>query len=66
MDISLIPYSQHEELDTRETAGAHVPALFVNAGQRAQFRFIEFFTANIRNPNTRGILSRDAEVLFVV
>jgi integrase len=31
-----------------------VPALFVAAGDRAAFRFVEFFTANIRNPNTRA------------
>ena len=31
-----------------------VPALFVNAGGNAVRRFIEFFTANIRNPNTRA------------
>jgi site-specific recombinase XerD len=32
---------------------AGVPALISAAGKRASFRFIEFFTANIRNPNTR-------------
>ena len=30
-----------------------IPALFVDAGDRATYRFIEFFTANIHNPNTR-------------
>jgi integrase/recombinase XerD len=30
-----------------------VPALFVHAGDKAAYRFIEFFTANIHNPNTR-------------
>jgi hypothetical protein len=29
------------------------PALVVAAGESAQVRFIEFFTANIRNRNTR-------------
>ena len=37
----------------RRTAGTQVPALFACAGERASVRFIEFFTANIRNPNTR-------------
>jgi len=32
---------------------AGVPKIFSAAGERATFRFIEFFTANIRNPNTR-------------
>ena len=32
---------------------AGVPTIISAAGERASFRFIEFFTANIRNPNTR-------------
>jgi integrase/recombinase XerD len=39
-----------------------VPALFANAGERAAFSVIEFFTAHIRNPNTRadyGVAVRD-------
>jgi site-specific recombinase XerD len=35
-----------------------VPALFTNAGDQATYRFIEFFTANIRNPNTREAYAR--------
>lgn len=31
-----------------------VPVLFANAGQKATHRFIEFFTAEIRNKNTRA------------
>ena len=30
-----------------------LPTLITNAGDLAAYRFIEFFTANIRNPNTR-------------
>jgi site-specific recombinase XerD len=30
-----------------------LPAVIANEGQRASKRFLEFFTANIRNPNTR-------------
>src|SRR3954451_498819 len=30
-----------------------MPVIISAAGKRASFRFIEFFTANIRNPNTR-------------
>ena len=29
------------------------PALVAAGGERASYRFFEFFTANIRNPNTR-------------
>src|SRR5919199_122358 len=30
-----------------------LPAAILRAGERASWRFIEFFTANIRNKNTR-------------
>lgn len=39
---------------------AHVPALVSQAGERAGVRFVEFFTANIRNPNTRRAYARAA------
>ena len=35
-----------------------VPALFAQAGDQATYKFIEFFTANIRNPNTRAAYFR--------
>ncbi|MGO9357807.1 MAG: tyrosine-type recombinase/integrase [Xanthobacteraceae bacterium] len=35
-----------------------VPAVIGRAGQRASMRFVEFFTANIRNPNTRAAYAR--------
>jgi hypothetical protein len=35
-----------------------VPALIAAAGERASLRFLEFFTANIRNPHTRRAYSR--------
>jgi site-specific recombinase XerD len=34
--------------------GVPVPAMIAAAGERAALRFIDFFTANIRNPNTRA------------
>ena len=37
-----------------------LPALITAAGERAQIRFIEFFTATIRNPNTRRAYARAA------
>jgi site-specific recombinase XerD len=39
---------------------AGVPELFAGAGPRARYRFIEFFTARIRNPNTREAYYRAA------
>jgi integrase/recombinase XerD len=41
------------------TSGS-VPALFTNAGNDAVRRFIEFFTANMRNRNTRAAYARAA------
>lgn len=38
--------------------GFSVPALIGGAGDRASRRFVEFFTANIRNPNTRTAYAR--------
>src|SRR5437773_8933428 len=35
-----------------------IPTMFAAAGQAAAWRFIEFFTANIRNPNTRAAYAR--------
>src|SRR3984957_11453205 len=45
-------------------ASAGVPATIANAGQRAGLRFIEFFTANIRNPNTRRAYHRSCTDFF--
>jgi integrase/recombinase XerD len=37
----------------RVEKGIVLPAIIADEGQRASKRFLEFFTANIRNPNTR-------------
>jgi site-specific recombinase XerD len=41
-----------------------VPAIVAALGERASFRFFEFFTANIRNPNTRRAYARAAHEFF--
>lgn len=43
---------------TAGAAGFSLPALVTAAGERASRRFVEFFTANIRNPNTRQAYAR--------
>jgi len=40
------------------TSGVAVPALIRDAGADTIRRFVEFFTANIRNPNTRSAYMR--------
>ncbi len=46
--------------DQELTVGAPsaVPTVVMAAGKKAGLRFIEFFTANIRNPNTRPAYHR--------
>ena len=43
----------------RETVGQTLPSIVATAGERAGWRFMEFFTAAIRNPNTRRAYARD-------
>jgi site-specific recombinase XerD len=40
------------------------PALVAATGERASYRFFEFFTANIRNPHTRRAYARAAVEFF--
>src|SRR6476619_3662318 len=41
-----------------------VPALIANLGDEAAWRYIEFFTANIRNPHTRRAYARACSRFF--
>ena len=50
------------ELSSAEVAG--VPATITATGRRAGLRFIEFFTVNIRNPNTRRAYHRACNDFF--
>ena len=44
----------------RGPSGVLLPALISGAGERAAWRFLEFFTVNIRNSNTRAAYGRAA------
>ena len=44
--------------------GDRAPPLVVAAGGRASYRFIEFFTAQIRNPHTRRAYARAVNELL--
>jgi len=50
--VALVPATPPSEL--------HLPALIAGAGERAVSRFLDFFTVNIRNSNTRGAYTRAA------
>ncbi len=41
-----------------------IPVQVAAAGEQAAIRFIEFFTANIRNPNTRAAYARAVSDFF--
>jgi site-specific recombinase XerD len=45
-------------------AASHAPAIVAAAGARASYRFLEFFTAQIRNPHTRRAYARAANDFF--
>lgn len=46
------------QLTRFDTPGLHLPAVIANAGDDAARRFVEFFTAEIRNPHTRDAYAR--------
>jgi integrase/recombinase XerD len=46
------------------SASVPVSAIIANAGRRASRRFVEFFTANIQNPNTREAYARAINVFL--
>jgi site-specific recombinase XerD len=43
---------------------SRAPALVAASGARASYRFLEFFTAQIRNPHTRRAYARAATEFF--
>jgi integrase/recombinase XerD len=55
----IVPSGTKQRLTTATSgAGLQVPALIDRAGQKAAKRFIEFFVAQYRNPNTREAYAR--------
>src|SRR5271156_414901 len=49
---------QQAEVTSNPRALNVVPALIADLGEEAAWRYVEFFTANIRNPNTRRAYAR--------
>jgi hypothetical protein len=45
---------------------SRAPTLIAGSGARASYRFLEFFTAQIRNPHTRRAYARAATEFFAV
>jgi site-specific recombinase XerD len=44
--------------------GRLIPSLIADAGEQAAWRYVDFFTANIRNPNTRRAYARACVQFF--
>jgi site-specific recombinase XerD len=59
LPVSAQPGHLTTAIDTRL-----VPALIADAGDRAAWRYIDFFTANIRNSNTRRAYARACSQFF--
>jgi site-specific recombinase XerD len=49
---------EHEKLPVSPGLGI-IPALVLSAGEQGAYRFLEFFAAHIRNPNTRAAYFRE-------
>jgi hypothetical protein len=47
---------------TATRSSAIVPAVVASLGEAAAWRYVEFVTANIRNPNTRRAYARPARL----
>src|ERR1700727_3164516 len=41
-----------------------IPAVIADAGEQASWRYVDFFTSNIRNPNTRRAYARACQTFF--
>jgi site-specific recombinase XerD len=49
---------------TAHASSAVVPVLIASVGEQASWRYVEFFTANVRNPNTRRAYARACSTFF--
>src|SRR5271156_6863844 len=56
---------QQAEVTSNPRALNVVPALIADLGEPAAWRYVEFFTANIRNPNTRRAYARACVRFFI-
>ncbi|WP_375460825.1 site-specific integrase [uncultured Enterovirga sp.] len=60
-----LPIARAQEALVVTSGSAPVaPALVAASGERAHWRFLEFFTAHIRNPNTRRAYGRDVSTFL--
>ena len=55
---------QQAEVTSDQRALNVVPAIIADLGDEAAWRYVEFFTANINNPNTRRAYARACARFF--
>jgi len=55
---------QQAEVTSDLRASNVVPAIIADLGEQAGWRYVEFFTANIRNPHTRRAYARACSRFF--
>ena len=63
-DKQLPTIIQQAEVTGDQRALNVVPAIIADLGDEAAWRYVEFFTANIRNPNTRRAYVRACNRFF--
>ena len=63
-DLELFTGDDDDKLPVASGLGA-MPALVLSAGEAGAYRFLEFFAAHIRNPNTRAAYFRDVCAFFL-
>ena len=61
---AIIGQNQSEVARSESHGTLVVPALIANLGDDAGWRYVEFFTANIRNPHTRRAYARACSRFF--
>jgi site-specific recombinase XerD len=59
-----LPVDYQAGITADQRAPNVVPALIADLGDEAAWRYVEFFTANIRNPNTRRAYARASARFF--
>jgi hypothetical protein len=56
--------THHISIAARACSAVTVPAVIADAGEKASYRFLEFFAANIRNRSTRPAYARALSTLL--
>ena len=64
MSEAALTLTKEQDLGLALSSGVVLPPVIARAGTRAAERLIEFFTAHIRNPNTRRAYGRVAWHFF--